>query len=164
MVSCWNENMKENFCSGWVNCLDESMIIWCNRWTCPGWIFCAWKPHPFGNEWHSMNCGLCSILFFVLLVEGKDRPTERPAVMFADMSKTAALLLNMCTTIFATGKVVILDSGFCVLQGIIELRKTGVFAAAVVKKRRYWPNWVPDKAIKQHMADEEVGETDLLQG
>jgi len=63
------------------------------------------------------------------------------------MSKTAAPLLNTSSTIFATGKVVILDSGFYVLQGIIELQKMGVFIAAVVKKRRYWSKWVLGEAI-----------------
>lgn len=137
MVRDWNWNMKENFCSGWVNCLDESMMIWFCRWTCPGWMFVPRKPHPFGNEWHTLCCALSSILFVLILVEGKDKPRGAPAGRFSGESKTTSLLLNMCTTIFATGKVVILDSGFCVLNALIDLRKRGVFAAAVVKKRRY---------------------------
>ena len=156
--------MRENFVLGWVNCLDESMMIWFNKWTCPGWIFCPRKPHLYGNEWHSMCCGLSSILFVVLLVEGKDKPPERPGDRFGGMSKTAGLLRIMCTSIFATGKVVILDSGFCVLQGLIELRKNGLFAAAVVKKRRYWPKTVPREAIKERMVNAEIGDVDSLKG
>ena len=36
MVSEWNRNMKEAFVPGWILCLDESMSIWTNRWTCAG--------------------------------------------------------------------------------------------------------------------------------
>jgi hypothetical protein len=43
--------------------------------------------------------------------------------------------------------VVILDSGFCVLQCLVELKKIGVFASAVIKKRRYWPKYVPGEQI-----------------
>ena len=32
--------------------------------------------------------------------------------------------------------------GFCVVQGIIELLKKGVYAGAQIKKRRYWPKFV----------------------
>ena len=63
------------FSSGWVNCLDESMSFWTNQWTCPGWMFVPRKPHPMGNEYHSMCCGLSGIMNSIELVEGKDRQT-----------------------------------------------------------------------------------------
>ena len=50
MIKAWNAHMANVFLAGWVICLDESMSIWHQRWTCPGWIFCPRKPHPFGNE------------------------------------------------------------------------------------------------------------------
>ena len=78
MQDMWNENMKAVFHAGWVVCLDESMCIWTSRWTCPGWMFVPRKPHPWGNEYHTIACGICVIIFFVLLVEGKDRPPEIP--------------------------------------------------------------------------------------
>ena len=53
MIAEWNKNMAEVFSSSWVICLDKSMSIWMSRWTCPGWVFCPRKPHPFGNEYHS---------------------------------------------------------------------------------------------------------------
>ena len=85
------KNMKE-FISGWVICLDESMSSWLNRWTCPGWIFCPRKPHPFGNEWHTACCGLSGILFAFELVEGKDAPPQIE-VPHAQHGKTTGLLL-----------------------------------------------------------------------
>ena len=54
MIAEWNKSMAEAFSPGWVVCLDESMSIWHSRWTCPGWVFCPRKPHPFGNEYHAI--------------------------------------------------------------------------------------------------------------
>ena len=54
---------------------------------------------------------------------------------FDEKGKTAALLLRLCKPIFATGKVVILDSGFCVLAAIISLTQFGVFASAMIKTK-----------------------------
>jgi Transposase IS4 len=74
LVNAWNGNMTSNFTPGWINCLDESMMVWSNQWTCPGFMFVPRKPHPFGNEWHSFCCGVSGKMFAVELVEGKDRP------------------------------------------------------------------------------------------
>ena len=52
MVKIWNKHMVDIYEPGWVSCLDESISIWTNRWTCPGWTFVPRKPHPFGNEYH----------------------------------------------------------------------------------------------------------------
>ena len=49
MIRCWNLNMRPIFVPSWVSYLDESMFIWFDRWTCPGWMFLSWKPHPLGN-------------------------------------------------------------------------------------------------------------------
>ena len=50
------------------------------------------------------------------------------------------LFLCMMKSYFATGRYVIIDSGFCVLKGLIQLRKKGIFACAVIKKKIYWPS------------------------
>ncbi len=76
MIRAWNENMANRFVAAWVMCLDKSMSIWHNKWTCPGWIFCPRKPHPFDNEYHTACCGLCNILFSVEIVKGKDAPPQ----------------------------------------------------------------------------------------
>ena len=57
-----------------------------------------------------------------------------------------------------------LHSGFCVLQGLVELKKLGVFAHALIKKRRYWPKHVKGDDIIQHFANKEVGSADALRG
>jgi hypothetical protein len=135
MIRAWNENMANRFVTAWVMCLDESMSIWHNTWTCPGWIFCPRKPHPFGNEYHTTCCGLYNILFSIEIVEGKDAPSQVD-VPYSPHGKTVGLLMRMLKSYFHTGKYAVLDSGFCVLKGIIKLREMGLFACALIKKRQ----------------------------
>lgn len=159
IIEVWNKWMLENFRPSWINCLDESMSIWFNKFTCPGWMFVPRKPHPFGNEYHSIGCGMSTIMWAIELMEGKDRPKEFPSE-----GGTAGLLLRLCKALYGTGKIVVLDSGFCVLQALIALKNVGVFSAAVIKKRRYWPRYVAGATIDDHMKDKEVGETDSVRG
>jgi Transposase IS4 len=164
LVTAWNDNMTINFTPGWISCLDESMMVWSSQFTCPGFMFVPRKPHPFGNEWHSICCGISGVMFAIELVEGKDRPPNLGLYEFEEKGKTVGLLLRLTKQLWGTGKVVVLDSGFCVLQGLIELRKKGVFAAAIVKKRRYWPKHIDGDGIKTHFEGKAVGETDAIAG
>ena len=68
----------------------------------------------------------------------------------------------MMKSYFTTGMYVMIYSGLCVLKGLIQLRKKGVFACAVIKKRRYWPSMVPGKDMEDHFGRMEVGETDAI--
>ena len=161
----WNEQMKESFSPAWVVCLDESMSKWTHLHTCPGFIFCPRKPWPTGNEYHTIACGLTSIIFHMELVEGKARPKQLPPLPYADQGgKTVGLLLRMTKPIWNTGRLVILDSGFCVLNGLIALAKKGIFASALIKKRRYWPKYIKGEEIKEHFKDKMVGEVDAWPG
>ena len=49
--------------------------------------------------------------------------------------------------IFSTGKCVVLDSGFCVSKGITALLEFGVYAAVLIKNRKYCPKGVTGDAI-----------------
>ena len=164
MLQAFNAHMASIFSSSWVICLDESMSIWHNKFTCPGWIYCPRKPHPYGNEYHTASCGKSHILFSLELVEGKDHPSQLQTEFDNLGGKTVGLLLRMLKSYFATGKYVVLDSGFCVLKGIVELRKRGLFSCALIKKRRYWPTLVPGDAIQQYFAENDVGDTDAITG
>ena len=162
LITAWNDNMDETFRSGWMTCLDESMSIWTQTYTCPGWIYCPRKPHPVGNEYHTICCGLSGILFAIEMVEGKHRPKELPSD--DRTKKTEGLLMRLTKSLHGSGNVVVLDSGFCVLSAITALRKVGVFAGALIKKRRYWPKYVPGDEINERFKDKEVGSTDSLKG
>ena len=122
------------------------------------------KPHPFGNEYHSINDRQSTILFGLELMEGEDEPPEKLVDPNDAHGKTVGLLLRLREPLFSTGKVVVLDSGFCVLCGLVELMKRGVYAALVIKKRRYWPRFVDGDMIDQGMDDKEVGDVGILSG
>eukprot|EP00957_Ditylum_brightwellii_P135177 10306281-Ditylum_brightwellii.AAC.1 len=77
-------------------------------------------------------------MYAVEIVEGKDRPREIGKSEFHAEGNTASLLLCLTRNLFGTGKLVILDSGFCVLQAITALKKFGVYASALINKRIYW--------------------------
>ena len=61
------------------------------------------KPRLFGNEYHSICCGLSGIMFAVELVEDKDRPKELPSP--PSNRKTIQLLLDLCRSIYGIGKI-----------------------------------------------------------
>ena len=77
MIHDWNCHMSDVFLDGWLSCLDESMSIWTSRWMCPVFMFVPRKPHPVGNEYHTIMDGLCGILFSTEISKGKDKPKER---------------------------------------------------------------------------------------
>ena len=130
--------MTEKCNPSWASCLDESMSIWFNKFTCTGWVFCPRKPHLYGNGYHAICSGHLWILYVMEMIGGIDRPKERSIdPNDKKICMKGSLLLRICQYLFATGKVVILDSGFCVLLAIIELQKRGVFSSALIKKRKY---------------------------
>ena len=136
MVKAWNNHIKENFYLSWVSCLDESTSIWLTKFTCPGWVFCPQKPNPYGNEYHTICCGKSGIMYAAEMVEGKDRPKERPVdPTTTEHGRTGGLLLCLTRSLVGRGCVVILDSGFCVLKALVALKKVGIFASALIKKR-----------------------------
>jgi Transposase IS4 len=96
-------------------------------------------------------------------MEGKDHPPNLGLPEFEKViGKTGGLLLQLTSNIWRSGKVVVLDSGCFVLQALIELRKKGVFATAIVLKRRYWPKHIDGDGIKTHFEDNLVGDTDAI--
>ena len=156
--------MTNNFSPSWVSCLDESMSTWRNKYTCPGYMFVPRKPWPFGNEYHSVCCGVSRIMWGIEIVEGQDARPNHPKQFDNLGGKTIGLLVRMTEPIWYKGDVLVLDSGFCVLQALIEIRKRGVFAASVIKKRRFWPKYILGDAINDHFADRNVSEVDCWRG
>jgi hypothetical protein len=136
LIAAFNRHSHCCFSPGWVNCLDESMSVWTNMWTCPGWMYVPRKPHPTGNEYHSICCGVSGVMYAIELVEGKDRPRAQPYAKYSEHGKTTGLLLRLTDSIAHSGRIVIMDSRFCVLKALIKLASVGVYASAVIKKCR----------------------------
>ena len=164
MVQAWGTNINDNFIPGYMNCLDESMSVWTNKFTCPGFMFVPHKPWPFGNEYHTVCCCSSGIMWGIDLVEGKDHPQQLGIQQYYNFGSTVGMLLRMLAPIYHKGFIVILDSGFCVLKGIIELRKKGVFASALIKKRQYWPKYIKGDDIKAHFENKNMGDADSWGG
>ncbi len=65
---------------------------------------------------------------------------------------------------FATGRYVVLDSGFCMLRALMELKKIGLYACAVIKRLRFWPAMVPGDKMLQAFEDAHVGTLMAISG
>ena len=94
----------------------------------------------------------------------KGKINQRKKKEFADLGKTTSLLLRLTKSLWGLGKVVVLDSGFCVLKALVKLKKKGVFSATLIKKRHYWPKHIDSNCIKVHFDDKEVGYINALKG
>ena len=102
-------------------------------------------------------------MFLMEMVEGKDYPPQIQE-RFRDSGKTSRLLMRMLECYFTTGRYVILDSGFCVSKALVELKKVGLFACAVIKKRQYWPAMVPGDAMTEAFDEGQVGDSMAISG
>ena len=109
------------------------------------------NPWSFVNEYHTIACGLKRVLYQMEIAEVKDMSSQQPPKAIEK-------------PLWHTAKLVILDSGFWVLKGIVELRKKGVFALALIKKRRYCPKLFQGDEFKAHFAYQEVGAVDACPG
>ena len=97
------------------------------------------------------------------IVEGKDHPPQINE-RFSELGKTTGLLMRILECYFVTGQYVILDSGFCVLKALVELKKVGLFACAMIEKRRYWPAKVPGDAMTDAFDEAQVRDSRAISG
>ena len=151
MLQMWNNNMGTKFLASWINCIGESMSKWINEYMCPRFMFVPRKPSKFSNEYHDAGCPDRDIIWALDLRERKDHPQHLG-------------LLQLTKPVWSTGKVFVLDSGFCVLQAVVELMKKGLFAAALIKKCRYWPKYVPGDEIIACFDNKNVGAINAIRG
>jgi hypothetical protein len=164
MQEAFNDHMKLIFSPAWAVCLDESMSKWLNEYA-PGWMAVGRKPRPFGNEYHTMACAQSHILFWMEIVEGKDRPPQLGPLQHVEQhGKLCGLVLRAAEGIKGTNRVIGMDSGFGVLAALPELRKRGLHCTIVMKKKKYWPKGLPGDKILDALRMEEVGTTQVLAG
>jgi hypothetical protein len=102
-------------------------------------------------------------MFLMEMVKGKDNPPQIQE-RWSEMGRTTGLLMRMLECYFTTGRYVILDSGFCVLKALVELKKVGMFVCAVIKKRRYWPAMVPGDTMMEALDEGQVGDSMAISG
>ena len=61
--------MQKIFIPYCISCIDESMSVWVNKFTCPVFVFCPRKPHPKGNNCHTICFGESVIMHVWDIVE-----------------------------------------------------------------------------------------------
>jgi hypothetical protein len=171
MIDAFNSHYADYYVPSWLNCLDESMNSWLDKF-CPGFMSVPRKPHPLGNEYHSIADGDDgkAIMWRIKLQEGKDRPKDATGKWAfpskfegknqntnRKYTKTSTLMCEMTEPIHGTGKIVSMDSGFCVTVGILHLHDLGVFGQSLIKKRKYWPKGVPGEQIDKYFEGKPLG-------
>ena len=71
-------------------------------------------------------------------------------------------MICMCQITFGTGNSDVLDSGFFVVKGIVEMEARGVYAGALIKKWRYWPKNMTGDSIDGNSVNTDVVDVDML--
>ena len=112
MLKAWGSNMVSCFMPGWANCLDESMSIWMNKFSCPDFMFIARKPWPFGNEYHMVCCCARGIMWGIDLMEGNDCPHQMGQQTYDDLGVTVGLLLQLLAPEFSRDSLLFLTVAF----------------------------------------------------
>ena len=82
--------------------------------------------------------------------------------LHSDIVRTIGLLFCMCESLFSTVKYVVMESGFCVANCIVELAAKRLYVGDIIKKRWFWPKSVPGDLIGRHFEEKEVEGLDML--
>ena len=59
-----------------------------------------------------------------------------PPPKYYHQGKTVSLMLLLTKNLPVTGNIVVLYSSFCVLQGLVDINKKGIYGAALINKRQ----------------------------
>lgn len=164
LLEDWNKHMEDVFTPGHTVCLDESMLR-----PMHSWMAVKRKPAARDAGYYPLYCAETGILFKVDLVEGKSRPKELAAVPNeSTLGKTGALVMRMVDGLCGTGRVVVMDSAFCVVKAVKALYDSGLYATTLAKKRAEssgeWPHGVPGDRVREQMQGRPVGELHTLRG
>ena len=84
-------------------------------------MFVPRKPQLLGNEYHTISCAKSKVIYNVDIMEGKDLPIGVGNKEFNEKGLAAGLVVRMKNTLWGIGKVVVMDSGFCVMEGLISM-------------------------------------------
>jgi hypothetical protein len=105
MQDKWNKHMANKDFSLWWDCLEKSMQICLNTYV-PGWMVVPQKPHPSGNEYHTIcdgEFGLGNpIMWHVELQEGKDWLAKAGPKKWSNLGKMVHPMLRIHKVINST--------------------------------------------------------------
>ena len=83
---------------------------------------------------------------------------------FYENGSMADLMVRTTKTLLGTGEVVDMDSGLCVLAGLILMDEKGVLGSELIKKRHYWPKGMTVGEILPHIKNKEFGDVNAFKG
>ena len=126
-------------------------------------MFVPQNHHLSGKEYHTITCAKYKFIYNTEIVEGKDPPRVMDKKECEEKGAEAGLMVRMTNPIWGTGKLVVMDSGFCVLEVFISMVEKGVLGSASIKKRCYWTKGVPAEEILWNMQNKEVGDVEAVQ-
>jgi hypothetical protein len=138
LQNAFNNKMNNEYQPSSEVTLDESMNEWTNFDSGDKIVIVRRKPNPVGNEYHTIADATTNILFNLEMLEAG---TERE---YNDLGKTVGLVLRMTRSanLWSTNTQIFMDSGFAVLDVLLQLRKHGLHGAICVKKKGSWPRRV----------------------
>ena len=70
----------------------------------------------------------------------------------------------MNRALWSIGKAMITDSGFCVLRGILETRKRGIYGSVLIKKRHFWPRGVHGDGTNEYFSIKNINDVGCISG
>ena len=68
------------------------------------------------------------------------------------------LMCRMKNPLWVTGKIVIMDNGFCVIKGLMVTYYRVVYVSTMVKNHKYWPRRIYGDKINAHFEKKKIGE------
>jgi hypothetical protein len=151
LIDAFNARMLEAFKPGADLCLDESMMLWLGKvYLMDGWVVHPRKPDPKGFEFKTMCDVLSAILMRMELCGSEENKFTKQKEYFTyTQSLRNAQIMRMCKPWFGTGRTVTADSGFGSPAAVALLRENGLFSNMMIKKARYWPQWVPNDVLEK---------------
>jgi len=149
-MDAWNSNMAKTFSPSDLVCLDESMSMWTEKHSMPGWMFVDRKPTQTGQEFHTITCAKSNILYNVEPVEPRVQQTSKE---YCDQFKAmTALCLRMTKDLHGSSRCVVADSAFSGPACTIALLEHGIHSIMAVKKKgMYYPADLPGADMKDHV-------------
>ena len=81
---------------------------------------------------------------------------------FDKKGEMVGLVVQMPNPLRGMVKLVFMESGFYVMEGIILMTEKGVFGLELIKKQCYWPKGIPSEEMIHNTQRKEVGDVDII--
>ena len=120
------------------------MVVTRNPWICR-------------NEYHTIFSPHSGIIFYMEIVEVKDKPHQAPTKPHIELGKMVGLFLRLTKSLRNTSIIVVMENGFCVLKITTELEKFFILSSYLIKNCHYWPKYTKGAYIKYKSKEKPPG-------